>query len=201
MLSCRSVQLFNTMRCLFDAGCFLRLMLMLIRAVLLLWRCATHHIASHRIAHVKRPCKVFREGTFQTIRWTQIRVGDIVKVLDRQFFPADLVLLASSEPQGMCYVETASLDGETNLKIKQALPQTTEITSTREVRGLSGRVRQRVFLLSLSLFFCWWGGGRDLFFSFQLPTRSNRITFWRWICFSYFFLLYVCVRARARVCV
>lgn len=45
-------------------------------------------------------------------------MGDVVKVKEREFFPADLVILSSTEPEGMFYVETKNLDGETNLKLK-----------------------------------------------------------------------------------
>jgi P-type E1-E2 ATPase len=52
--------------------------------------------------------------------WRQLRTGDIIKVTRDSYFPADLTLLKSSQPKGICFVETKSLDGETNLKNKMA---------------------------------------------------------------------------------
>lgn len=68
-------------------------------------------------------------STFVLKKWVNVRVGDVVRVHNEQSFPADLLLLSSSEPEGLCYIETANLDGETNLKIKQALPETASVLS------------------------------------------------------------------------
>mmetsp|Transcript_18923 Transcript_18923/g.32307 ORF Transcript_18923/g.32307 Transcript_18923/m.32307 type:complete len:105 (+) Transcript_18923:363-677(+) len=66
---------------------------------------------------------VFKKEKFEKTRWRDIRVGDVVKVLKGQAIPADMVIIKSSGMKGSCYVETKNLDGETNLKIKQAHKQ------------------------------------------------------------------------------
>ena len=64
------------------------------------------------------------------VRWKDIQVGDILKITSSRQFPADLILLASSEPKGMAYIETSNLDGETNLKLKQGTLTGGQITSS-----------------------------------------------------------------------
>ena len=56
----------------------------------------------------------------ETIRWKDLRVGDLALVRNNQELPADVVCVQSSDPSGVGYVETANLDGETNLKAKRA---------------------------------------------------------------------------------
>lgn len=45
-------------------------------------------------------------------------MGDIVKILEGETFPADLIVIKSSAEDGSCFIETSSLDGEKNLKPK-----------------------------------------------------------------------------------
>ncbi|EWY98201.1 phospholipid-translocating ATPase [Fusarium oxysporum NRRL 32931] len=85
--------------------------------------------------------RVLRGSTFQETKWINVAVGDIIRVESEEPFPSDLVLLASSEPEGLCYIETANLDGETNLKIKQGLPETSSMVSPNELSRLGGRIK------------------------------------------------------------
>ncbi len=53
-------------------------------------------------------------------------MGDIIKSEDGDIFPADLIIVNSGLENGICYIETSSLDGEKNLKpklsIKESIP-------------------------------------------------------------------------------
>ncbi|XP_034519666.1 phospholipid-transporting ATPase IB [Ailuropoda melanoleuca] len=88
----------------------------------------------------KKKTIVLRNGMWHTIMWKEVAVGDIVKVVNGQYLPADMALLSSSEPQAMCYVETANLDGETNLKIRQGLSHTADMQTREVLMKLSGTI-------------------------------------------------------------
>uniref|UniRef100_A0A3Q1FTT3 Phospholipid-transporting ATPase n=1 Tax=Acanthochromis polyacanthus TaxID=80966 RepID=A0A3Q1FTT3_9TELE len=53
--------------------------------------------------------------------WMDVRVGDFVRLSCNEIIPADMLLLYSSDPRGVCYIETANLDGETNLKQREVV--------------------------------------------------------------------------------
>ena len=63
-------------------------------------------------------------------KWQDIKVGDVLLLLRNAQVPADLVLLRAQSSDGIAYVETMALDGETNLKTKQPLSCLSQLCET-----------------------------------------------------------------------
>uniref|UniRef100_A0A8C2EY69 Phospholipid-transporting ATPase n=1 Tax=Cyprinus carpio TaxID=7962 RepID=A0A8C2EY69_CYPCA len=87
-----------------------------------------------------RQSQVLIGGILQKEKWMNVRVGDIIKLENNQFVAADLLLLSSSEPHSLCYIETAELDGETNMKVRQSLSVTSELGDPNNLAQFDGEV-------------------------------------------------------------
>ncbi|GAM21496.1 hypothetical protein SAMD00019534_046710 [Acytostelium subglobosum LB1] len=96
-----------------------------------------------------RSCMVYRpaighnsrgSGSFETVTWRELKVGDLVYIKNDDLLPADIICLSTSRSDGRTYLETANLDGETNLKPKVNLTKTSWIRSAADLDGLMCRV-------------------------------------------------------------
>jgi P-type E1-E2 ATPase len=57
---------------------------------------------------------ILDKGKWVKTDWKDVKVGDTLKVLKDEDFPADLLLISSEKD--LVFVDTMNLDGETNLK-------------------------------------------------------------------------------------
>ena len=97
---------------------------------------------------------------YQKTAWKRVVVGDFIKLQSDEIIPSDLLLLNSSDANSICHIETANLDGETNLKQKEVvkgLNLVSQLTCTTTVFIFKSAVLQKVFF----------GGGGNLWF--ELP--------------------------------
>ena len=70
------------------------------------------------------PTSAYIDGKWENTTSGNLRIGEIVEVLQEEPFPADLILLDSELPEGICFIETGTLDGEKTLKQKEAPKET-----------------------------------------------------------------------------
>lgn len=75
------------------------------------------------------PCE---EAEWTYKKWKDIKVGDIVRLERDEWVPADLILLHSDGEANIAYIETMALDGETNLKNKQAPAEIAKLCGTKK---------------------------------------------------------------------
>ncbi|CAK9163424.1 unnamed protein product [Ilex paraguariensis] len=86
-----------------------------------------------------RLASVIVNGQFQQKKWKDIQVGEIIKVSANDTLPCDMVLLSTSDPTGVAYVQTINLDGESNLKTRYAKQET--ISKLPEEGKISGLIK------------------------------------------------------------
>ncbi|KAK9069461.1 hypothetical protein SSX86_011365 [Deinandra increscens subsp. villosa] len=86
-----------------------------------------------------RLSSVLVNDQFQHKRSKDIQVGEIVKVSADETIPCDIVVLCTSDPTGVAYVQTINLDGESNLKTRYAKQETLSRVPGKDV--ISGLIK------------------------------------------------------------
>ncbi|RZC39817.1 E1-E2 ATPase and/or Hydrolase like2 domain containing protein [Asbolus verrucosus] len=81
-----------------------------------------------------------RNKPFEIVAAHKLRVGDLIIVDKDERVPADLVLLRTSESSGAVFVRTDQLDGETDWKLRLAVPTTQKLATDHQLFEISARI-------------------------------------------------------------
>ncbi|CAI9284413.1 unnamed protein product [Lactuca saligna] len=86
-----------------------------------------------------RMSSVLVNDRFEQKKCKDIQVGEIIKFSADDTIPSDIVLLSTSDPTGVAYIQTINLDGESNLKTRYAKQET--LSRTPEKDRINGVIK------------------------------------------------------------
>lgn len=78
------------------------------------------HRADEELNNSLTAVYIAQTDTFEKKCWKDVKVGDIIQVNDHEWVSADIILLATDKENGVAFIDTMDLDGETNLKRRNA---------------------------------------------------------------------------------
>ncbi|CAJ0929044.1 unnamed protein product, partial [Mesorhabditis belari] len=107
-----------------------------VNALIEIYEDMKRRLSDQRVNNTKVEALDFKTGEWQFLKWKDLRESQLVRLGSDDKVPADLILLSSSEPGGIIYMETSNLDGEASLKIRQATPYTLAVDSIERVKIL-----------------------------------------------------------------
>nr|XP_053653164.1 probable phospholipid-transporting ATPase IIB [Cherax quadricarinatus] len=84
--------------------------------------------------------KMTPHGGQRTVTSANIKVGDLIFVEKDQRVPADMVFLRTTETSGTCFIRTDQLDGETDWKLRLAVPVTQKLDTNEELFQMDATV-------------------------------------------------------------
>lgn len=97
--------------------------------------------SSASIDYLLSSCRSLDKRDYSIIRSRDVAVGDVLVVTEGMHIPADLVVLSCANSACECFVSTANLDGESNLKRRRApypsLPSSPQSSQSSQPRKSS----------------------------------------------------------------
>ena len=88
--------------------------------------------------------KLGRNGEFTDVTSADISVGNIIRLQEKTRIPADMVLLQTSKKNGSIFIKTDQLDGETDWKLRKAIPPTQNMDPIFNLFQLRAYVRAQL---------------------------------------------------------
>lgn len=84
--------------------------------------------------------KLTFHGVSRTVSSASIKVGDLIYVEKDQRVPADMLFLRTTETTGTCFLRTDQLDGETDWKLRLAVPATQKLERDEDLLTMDATV-------------------------------------------------------------